>query len=258
MARTTPFIVLTNSRSGSAWLIDTLASHPTVSAHGELFHPHEHGVPTYGSADVPFFQTYLWACGAGARVTRPYHVARYLRKVFAHRPGQEAAGFKLQYAQAWAQPGLWPYLAFRRARVVHLVRENALDAVVSYATAKARGQFHPRRGDDVASATVTLDPEEVVERLEERELRLARGRTTVARFRLPALEVVYEELARGRDHVLARILEFLGARADVSLDSAFVRVNTHPSIESVENAGELRERLAATRFEWMLGGSSRP
>lgn len=255
----TPFIVFTNSRSGSAWLIDTLASHPAIAAHGELFHPNERGVPTYGTADVPYFQTYLESSTRGRR--RPaqvYHLSRYLSKLYSGGGhGLGAVGFKLQYVQASAHPGMWQYFALRRVRVVHLSRANMLDALLSYQSAKVRRQFHPRRGEAIPDVTMRVEADDLYARLEEREQRLSRSRGRVERFRLPNLEVVYEDLVRRRAETLSRVLGFLGIEPDPRpLDSAFVRINTRPRAELVENLDELRTQLAGTRFEWMLGDAA--
>ena len=253
----TPFIVFTNSRSGSAWLIDTLASHPAIAAHGELFHPNERGVPTYGTADVPYFQTYLESARGRGRPAQVYHLFRYLSKLYSggHRLG--AVGFKLQYVQAWAHPGMWQYFALKRVRVVHLSRANMLDALLSYQSAKVRRQFHPRRGESIPEVTMRVKADDLYARLEEREQRLSRSRSRVERFRLANLEVVYEDLVGSRAEMLSRVLGFLGIEPDPRpLDSAFVRINTRPKAELVENLDELRTQLAGTRFEWMLGDAA--
>jgi LPS sulfotransferase NodH len=241
----TPFIVFTNSRSGSAWLIDTLASHPAIAAHGELFHPNERGVPTYGTADVPYFQTYLESTRGRLRPARLYHLSRYLSKLYSGGGhGLGAVGFKLQYVQAWAHPGMWQYFALRRVRVVHLSRANMLDALLSYQSAKVRRQFHPRRGEPIPDVTMRVEADDLYARLEEREQKLSRA-------------VVYEDLVRSRAEMLSRVLGFLGVEPDPrALDSAFVRINTRPKAELVENLDELRTQLAGTRFEWMLGDAA--
>jgi LPS sulfotransferase NodH len=253
----TPFIVFTNSRSGSAWLIDTLASHPAIAAHGELFHPNERGMPTYGTADVPYFQTYLDSTRGWGRPAQLYRLFRYLSTLYSGGHGLEAVGFKLQYVQAWAHPGMWQYFALRRVRVVHLSRANMLDALLSYQSAKIRRQFHPRRGEPIPEVTMRVVADDLYARLEEREQRLSRSRSRVERFRLPNLEVVYEELVQRRAETLSQILGFLGIDPDPRpLDSAFVRINTRPKADLVENLGELHTRLAGTRFEWMLGDTA--
>lgn len=254
--RPTPFIVLTHSRNGSAWLIDTLSSHPAIAAHGELFHPREDGTPTYGTGDTPYFRTYIGSARGKTRAARLYYLVRYLSKVYAGGDGVRAAGFKLQYAHAWMYRGMWQYFAARRVRVVHLIRTNSLDALLSYQAAKQRSQFHPRRGETIPAATLWVEPEGLQKKLEEREQAVAWARSNVERFRLPRVEVVYEELVRCRDETLSGILQFLGLDPDVAqLDSDFVRINAGSKTELIENLEEVRARLAATRFEWMLRDS---
>ncbi len=71
------------------------------------------------------------------------------------------------------------------------------------------------------------------------------------------LEVVYEDLVQRRAETLLLVLGFLGIDPDPRpLDSAFVRINTRPKAELVENLDELHTRLAGTRFAWMLGDTA--
>jgi len=249
-----PFVVYTFPRSGSAWLMDTLNSHPEVAACGELFRE-EGGMPDYGRDDIPYFRSYLEGRPGGGRAARLRRVA-YLRLVYRGRPGVRAAGFKLMYAQVGRNPGLFQYFALRRVRAVHLVRANLLDAVISYEVGKKTGIFHPRRGDVVPKAAVSLDPLALRARLEDMEWAIARGRSRLERYRLPRLDVAYEELVGRRDETLERVLRFLGVEPDVgTLDSELVRIGIGRALELVENADEVRAVLAGTRFEWMLDGN---
>ena len=249
-----PFVVFTSPRSGSAWLMDTLNGHPEVVACAELFRD-EGGVPDYGRDDIPYFRTYLESRPGGGRPERLQRFA-FLGLVYRDRPGVRAAGFKLMYGQVGRNPGLFQYFALRRVRAIHLVRANLLDAAISYEVAKATGIFHPRRGDVVPQVAVALDASALRTRLEDMEWAIARGRSRLERFRLPRIDVAYEELVGRRDETFECLLRFLGVEPDVgTLDSDFVRVGTGRALESVENGDEVRGALAGTRFEWMLDGS---
>jgi LPS sulfotransferase NodH len=248
----TPFVVLTFPRTGSAWLIEMLDGHPAIAAYQELFLPGG-GMPSYASMDLPLFETSLGSVSSRRRGPRLVRRIEYLRRLYADRPGIRAIGFKLMYAQASAHTGLLPYFALRRVRAVHLIRANMLDAVISYRIAEATGVFHPRAGDAVPRALVSLDAERLRRRLEDLELEISRARSWLERYRLPRVEIAYEELVGRREETLGRVLDFLGVEPSRDrLESSFVRTNAGPRAELIENFTDVREALAGTRFEWML------
>jgi len=251
--RPTPFVVFTTPRSGSSWLIDLLDSHPRVAAHAELFLVGDRTPPDYGSRDVPRFGATLDESRRYGRPTLLVRRVRYLNRLFDRRPGVQAVGFKLMYLQASAHTGIVPYLAARRARVVHLVRANALDQIVSYEAALARNVFRARRGDVVPEVTVRLDAPALPARLERMESEVADARRTVARYRLPALEVVYEDLADTTGDELTRVVSFLDVEPTAwQAESSLVGANHATRAELIENLSEVRTALAGTRYEWML------
>jgi len=246
----TRFVILTKSRSGSKWLVELLDSHEHIEAHGELF-AGPGAARDYGSSGVPYFDTYL----ANVRLRRVcphvYHRVSYLSKLYASRTDAAAVGFKLMHGHA--ARGLFEYFALRRVRVVHLIRANVFDAVLSYEVAKARGLFGVRRGDIVPPVKVTLDPEGLRRRLEEHEFAITLAHSWILQYHLPWLDVFYEELVARREETLERILGFLGVDPHLEgLNSSFVPVDDVPRVDVLENLDDVRGALAGTRFEWML------
>jgi LPS sulfotransferase NodH len=249
----TPFVVLTFPRSGSAWLNDQLNSHPEIVAYAELF-LRDAGVATASGIEVPSFEVFLAGIPQPARSLLVVQRVRYLRRLYAGRPGLRAVGFKLMYKQARDNRGVFPYFAARRVRAVHLVRANLLEAVVSYEVARTTGSFHPRRGDPVRTESVTLDAARLRQRLEHQEQAVSWGRSQLERFRLPRLEIAHEELIGRREETLGRVLDFLGIASPATpLESSLVPVTLGSGLDFVANADEVRAALARTRFEWMLG-----
>ena len=246
----TRFVILTKSRSGSKWLVELLDDHEGVSVFGEVFGG-PHAPRGFGSTGVPPFDTYLES--VRLRRTRPlaYHRVSYLRNLYASRPDAAAVGFKLAYGHAPRE--LFAYFARRRVRVLHLMRANFFDSLLSYEVAKARGGFEVRRRDPVAPVRVTLDPGTLRKRLEDHEFAIAQARCRIQRYRLPWLEVFYEELVARREETLERVLRFLGVEPHVDdLGSSFVAVDDAPRQDVIENLADVRRVLSGTRFEWML------
>jgi LPS sulfotransferase NodH len=251
VSRATPFILLAAPRSGSAWLVDLLNSHPDVTAYGELFQPEADEPSPYGNRDVRTFKAHL-SDRPASRAGLVRRRISYVNAVYGSRSGAAAVGFKLMYRQASINPGLLPYLALRRARVVHLIRANVLDSVVSHEAARARGVFHIHRGEPVKKVRVQLDAGDLVNRLGQHEHSIASARSSLSRLRFRQLETFYEELiGRQGDAELVRILDFLGVGGR-QLGSSLVRVNDAPHAELIENYDEVRAALTGSRFESML------
>ena len=246
----TLFVVFTSPRTGSSWLIDLLDSHPRIAAYAELFLPGDQTTPDYGSLDTPRFEATL---EGRRRITLVPHRLAYLKRLGQPRPDRDAVGFKLMYGHPHVHPGLLPYLSARRARAVHLVRENALDQIVSWETSVARGLFRAHGTDHVADIAVRIDTTALETRIEEMERAAAGARTTLRRYRIPRLEVTYERLAAEPTKELARIVSFLNVEpAEWHQESSLVRINRKPRAELIENVHDVRAALAGTRFAWML------
>src|SRR5262249_3720146 len=147
-----------------------------------------------------------------------------------------------------------PYLSARRVKVVHLIRSNSLAATISYRYAKALGEFHPRADATLPEVVVTLDVDDLRRRLEDHDLAVARARGMIERYRLPRLEVAYEELVARRTETLGRVLRFLDVDESAPLQSGFAKSFDGRHLDRVENADAVQRALSGTRFEWMLDG----
>jgi hypothetical protein len=255
------FVVLTLARTGSSWLVDLLDSHPQVVAYGELFglDGREENGEKYGRQGFPYFETYLRERRRGRR-TPPRLVARieYLNDL-TRMHAAKTVGFKLTYKEASLNPGLLPALTLRRAPVVHLIRSNALDAVVSWEVARSRRTFHVQDGEELPPlAPVRLDARSLAQQLDWREFAVTRMRARILTLRLPYIEAFYEELIGPRgEEKIAGILEYLGLEQPPGqLTSRLTRVSDVPTSSAIENFDEVCDALAGTRFEWMLGSLS--
>lgn len=228
--------------------MELLDGHEQVTVYGEVFGGQG---DVYGAPGPPF-QTYRAGRALGRARPLVYDRISYLRRLYGHEAASDAVGLKLMYGQV--ATGLLEFFALRRVRVVHLIRGNFLDAVLSYEVAKARGLFAVREGDDVPAVKIRLDPGRLLTRLDEHEFAVTRARHAILRYRLRWLEVFYEDLVGRRDEILESILRFLDVD-DVGaseLSSTFVPVDDVPRREVLENFDEVHEALVRTRFAWML------
>jgi len=246
----TNFVVLSTQRSGSTWVVDMLTSNPRVIAYSELFMHGGDGTPKWGQEqDLPYWQTYS---RDKHRVAKPYWLWHYLGEAFEERPDVDAVGFKLMYSQLTriSRP-LMPMLWLKRVRIIHLIRRNALDVVLSKEAGAAReGKLHARDGDDVEAVRLNLDTDTLLRRMTLHERAIAGARVRFKKVGLPYTEVVYEDLAADETG-FASLFEFLGVEA-APVTSSLQKLNPSSHEELIENYGEVRDALAETEFAGLL------
>ena len=249
----TRFVVLSTQRSGSTWVVDMLTSHPRVVAYSELFMHGGHGTPKWGQEqDLPYWQTYIREQGGG-RLARPFHLWRYLSRALEERPGVDAVGFKLMYSQLTrvAKP-LTVALWLKRVRIIHLMRRNALDVVLSRDAGEARrGVLHAREGQPVETVRFRLGTDDLVERLTAHEWQIEGARVRFKRVGIPYTEVIYEDLVANEKQGFDDLFRFLGVEP-APVSSSLQKVNPTSHEELIENYGEVREALEGTKFAGQL------
>ncbi len=240
------FVILTTQRSGSTWLVDVLDGCRDTAVYGELFLP-EKMKWRAGSSDFPqFFEA--------RRGVRPWATFAYLDRFYG-RPGH--IGFKLMYSNLRRYPEIAPYLCWRRLPVVHLVRRNVLDVVVSAEMARAKGRWHV--AGETAAPVVTqvrLDPQTLPRRLARLEQKAAASRRWLRLCRLPHLEISYEALLADPAQ-FGRIFQFLGLTAgEAGLQSGFTKIRQAGYADEISNYAEIKETLTGTKFGWLLEGEN--
>jgi len=243
MARApTPFVIFATQRTGSSFVSSMLRSHDRVETYAELFQR--------GATRPSSFGGYV--AGAGGRrprVGRPRTFA-FLDELYAPRPDIDAVGFKLMYDDLKQHPTVVPYLALHSVHVIHLVRTNLLDILVSIDTARARGAFHSK--SDLQPVTVSVDPATVVRRLRVLDRRVRGARALLALIRAPRIEVSYEQLV-SEPGAFADLLRFLRvASPDAPLSTGLRKLNTVGKQQTISNYSEVERALAPTRFARFL------
>jgi LPS sulfotransferase NodH len=245
----TRFILLGHARCGSTLLVCSLMKHPDIHLFGELFNTFEEERQRSFRSGVRLWQA-APANRGGAAAPDPNDFYRYgddgvaflRRNVFyEHARAPLAIGFKLFYQQARSTPGarrVWRYLSeHQEIRVVHLVRRNLLESLLSLRVALATDEWTLPRGQAPTSPALLrlrLEAEECehyfvrIERQRERARRRFRGHAM--------MEVEYERDLCGRFEEMVREVErFLGVPEGGS-----------PSLPELEKqgVGELSERIS--------------
>ena len=228
--------------------MSVLNAYEGFTAQGELFLPRPRSREKRWDSDFAC-PRYVESRTEHGRV-RPMSVFRYLDAFF----GQGGyVGFKLMYSQLRRYPEILPYLMRRRVRVVHLVRANHLDVLISFALKREIGKAHvldPR--ERPTEVTVELPAPSLVRRLKWLQFKHDVARRVLRACRLPHLEVTYEELVRDPDR-FNRILEFLGASVDGREPrSHILKTRLGGQRDVVTNYDEVARVLASTRFAALL------
>jgi len=244
----TKFVVLTTNRSGSEWLISTLNSLPYVTAQGELFLPRAR--VSERRWDSNFAHRRFIETKPKGLTFRPFAVFSYLDALY-RTPG--AVGFKLMYKQLGLYPEILAYLIRHRIRVVHLVRRNHLDVLLSYAVKAKIGQAHLLSGQSAPEdIRVELDTENLLRQLEWLQKQRSLARKLLSWCRLPHLEVAYEDLLRDQAH-FRQIWDFLSIRIEEHMpQSTLVKIRREGQRNVINNYDQVKAVLAHSKFAGLL------
>lgn len=245
------FLVLAGRRSGTTLLVESLDSHPDIECRKDVFSirrrwryfqvDYKDGLfYPYRTASLQHRIDYI--------LRRRRLIGSFLAGVFSPTGGVKAKGIRLSYEQSRKYPAVIPWVLDNDIRVVHLIRENGLKAIVSHFTAKKRGLTHTT--SKVAKVTLRLPPRELMAALVKREREVERYR---ALFRdRPYGEVSYESFLARKEEETRRLLGFLGIDRYAPLTSRLVKQNPDSLREILENYDEIARALHGTPFAGYL------
>jgi LPS sulfotransferase NodH len=264
----TRFLIVTAGRTGSSWLMEMLNSHPVIGGYGELLTPVPNtAFPQTRAAQyadpggVPHFAALIAERKGPSRLAMPLLGVRYLDRLYARPGGFQAIGFRLLYGHlktTWRTPlpvasWLLPYAALRRVRILHLVRRNKLELIVSKQVGNARRLLHARRDDDVPPARVHLDVGSLRGMLDRELSRERFARMLLHATSAPFLEVSYEDLLADTQAEFRRVVEFLEVMpSDHAPDWRMRKLINSPLEETIENYGDVARTLRGTRHAAFL------
>ena len=219
-----------------------------VSAQGELFLPRPRSPERRWDSDFAL-PRYVESKRAHGSV-RPFSVFNYLSALYR---GEGTVGFKLMYSQLRRYPEILPYLMKKRIRVVHLVRSNHLDVLISFAIKSEIGKAHILSPEDRPSdVEVDLDTRSLLRDLRKLQLKHSMGRTVLRLARLKHIEVAYEDLVADSAR-FDRVREFLGIPVDQgALQSNILKTRTGGQQQVLENYEEVRAVLQGSKFAHLL------
>ncbi len=247
-------ILLSTQRSGSTWLADILAkaSSGRIAVYGELLLPKTRqwdiGQNDYTRfIDSPYLD-----------ITRPRGVYQYLDNLYTR--SDRSVAFKLMYSDVRRYPEVIPYILrrYRRIQVIHLIRENYLNTVISLARLRKTRMPHlhsasPEQSAKIRNLQIELNPKEAKSEID----RLRRKITGFHRlFRMLPNEyctVRYEALASDNQNEADKLFTFLGLTADLhNLQSDLMRLSSGGQQKSLSNYDEIKSAFVGTKYEYLL------
>jgi hypothetical protein len=215
-----------------------------IECHGELFLPGKSDPATAaGCCEYRWYTEQSWEHRGGLR---PFSTYSYLGGLYGRKG---IVGFKLMYDQLRGFPEIYPYLIFKRIRIIHLVRKNLLDIVISTNVARASGRSHDFDGKVRTRDTrVHLDPGQTIrflERLQRKERMIgALMKVTPA----PRILITYEELLADPSRI-ERLVQFLSPGSKAGLPSSKLKKRQRREHrESITNYEEIESALNARGF----------
>jgi hypothetical protein len=244
-----PILIIADARTGSSWCAQILDSHPAVRFYGEVFihniRPHELGLPhapanPRGFSQLPapplIFAQYAHQ-HRGA-----FKVWRYLYSLLNQPTLPPVLGFKFMYSQWIVHPSVLLWASAHRARVIHLVRTNQLQRVMSSHVFKATQV--PHATERVQIPPFRVDPSAVISAVRGAERRVTKARAVLRTVPVRTLEVSYEALRREPDRVSRRLFHALGLEpVEYQPRGKTRQVVDRPYDQIVSNYAELRNEL---------------
>jgi len=259
----TKFLIVTQPRSGAAWFMSCLNSHPQIycprlptlfSKHNlspiKWFKPH---FLTVDKSISPYYKyrSSSFKRQIAHRFNRDKLMYDFLSDLYAERHDVKAVGYKVNYSQIKKYRVTISWIEQNDVKIIHLVRDNLLKRLVSHKIARARNLMHSTQA--VKPIKVRIDPKNLTEHLRKRQIRFDNYRKLfIEVLAVPFLEVSYESLLADHDAATRKVLTFLGIDKFMPLTSELVKVNPDSLEDIIENYSEVKQTLINTEFENFL------
>lgn len=255
------FCILTTQRSGSTWFSELLNNHEDICMLQELFlrkKTRRKGVYSKNPREWPGapkekFAHYRNFIDRPESGVRPISTFRYLNEFgecFSNK--YYSVGFKLMYNQLVKQPEVLLKLAVDNYKIIHLIRSNYLDVLISKTRLKKGGSSHAKSKLDMEP--VILETSSLLRNISiQRNLNLFFS-AALKLFPNPTLEVSYCDLKNNRKGTLESVEDFLGVRRMnfSSYESRLHKMGEGTYKEKIMNYKQVEEVLSGTKYESLL------
>ncbi|MCK5341900.1 MAG: hypothetical protein KAR20_00770, partial [Candidatus Heimdallarchaeota archaeon] len=154
--------------------------------------------------------------------------------------------------QAGALPYLTDYLKSNNVVIVHFIRKNLLDIIISKETAFLRNLYHTRNESDIKQISLTLGTSDLIQRLrwQQREVEIAREK--YRQIGLPYLEMFYEDLIASQANFDNLFITLDVNETNYELTSSLKKINTASQHEIIKNYDDVAQLLNLAGFGELL------
>lgn len=281
------FIILAEERSGSTYIRLWLNNHSAVKCHDELF-------KRVGPKDIDGFEHYMTLTHSRRFIHKVFGKQRFTRykwfplihtfinnfldeiyynpahpvpwtqlnerlkyKKISNSNTYEAIGFKLIYKHIFSYRYLEKFIKDNNFLVIHLIRENLLDKIISFQKAIHEKRFHTEDYQANSRKAFYIKPELVVDQI--REAIYWREKVDHMFNSCKVLKITYEQFFFYQPlETKHKILSFLNLQQNDYMQApALKKLNNSTPEELIINYNELKTSLIQNGYDdYLKKGSS--
>lgn len=249
MTKKNKFCVITTPRSGSTWLATLLDSHPQIKSFEEPF-IWRADRPNWTDTDFPTYYNYK----TSQKQKSPLTLFRYLDILDSYKAETDfdIIGFKIMYNQIRENPEVMLKLLADNYRIIHLVRQNYFDVIISRAAKKQHRIAHSKQVQSKAKQ-VEINTAYLIEDLDRCTRNNKLFRRILKLLPLKVLEITYESMQQDYNQVLCSVANFLDVSSDsITFKSDLKRINKGDYAEKISNYDEVLKTLAGSGYKRFL------
>jgi LPS sulfotransferase NodH len=244
----TQFVVLTTQRTGSSMLMDLINAHPEIQSYGEVFLDRPRTEEAWNKTAWPTWRFYEY--NLAHRTMRPFITFQYLDQLAAEGFSKApVTGYKLMYGHLARKKEILWYWRSRKCKVIHLIRENHFDNLLSQHFNKQFRIQHVVEGQkQQVSQQIHLDTHQLLDKLQRLAKRKAYHQKLLKFLGYDHLEITYDGLIHRKAETLQHIESFLGIAHYQGYETKFKKVDSRSYADKIANYEEVRSVLAGTPF----------
>lgn len=228
-------------------LMDSLNLIPGVEGHMELFlDQYRQSPPIAGCNDyLRFIEQRLDLSPLRPRATWQYLSILYQRK--------RTIGFKLMYTHLKKYPEIVPYSLAKRLKIIHLVRSNYLDVVISEKLARLTSVSHTKDQEWNTGQGIYLEPRDALQSIKKRARQVNMMTFVCKVIWHDRLTVYYEDLLRDYGGSMRQICSFLGVgEVGVFKGSELKKRQTKKKCDIIQNYADIKATLSRDGFDYLV------
>lgn len=247
------FVLISTQRSGTHWVMDMLGQHPQIRSLSELLIWQNTIFPSGDEVVLPAWHLHLSAkqvIGQGGDLTS--WLFEYLRGIKKRYGRMCSLGSIIMYDRLGVYPQLIDYLLAHDITIIHLIRRNYLNGIISEEVACKNRIWMVQEEGQRPKGKVSLDTERICSVIATRRATVEEYRSFLSSIGLPYHEIIYEELLQDNSRIKEAV-KFLKLGTDsFSPASSSKKVINKPLSEVLENYQELKNVLQGTEFERLI------